>query len=117
MADQALLEEWYRIGKNTLAIGTAVDPPFTMDSFTQADTIKDLAEQITAYTWSRGTAFYFGDLCFINQVDGGDEWLTIRHGVAFESMTLKPIIERGEFRDLIGRLLAATKDECVRLEY
>jgi hypothetical protein len=38
----------------------------------------------------------------------GDEWLTIRHGIAFESMTLNPSIEDETFESLITRLLVAT---------
>jgi hypothetical protein len=67
--------------------------------------------------WSLGTALYYQDLCLINQVDGGDEWLTIRHGVAFESITFGPFIEDGEFESLIDRLLSATKAQCLALEY
>ncbi len=79
--------------------------------------VEDELERIGNGNWAIGTAFYYRDLCFINQVDGGDEWLTIRHGIAFESMTLEPRIEEGKFARLIRRLLAATKAQCQALTY
>ena len=53
----------------------------------------------------------------IQQVDGGDEWLTIRHGMAFESITFGPCIEDGTFASLVRRLLAASKEQCEMLRY
>lgn len=115
--DDELRETWFRLGQANPWIRTADDPPFTKDSFVGCYSIDELAERIGHGNWSLGTAFYYRDLCFINQVDGGDEWLTIRHGIAFESMTLEPSIEDGTFASLVQRLLAATKEQCRRLEY
>ena len=98
-------------------IRSAYDPPFSRDSFVGCYSIEELAEQMTGTSWTTGTAFYYRDLCFIQQVEGGDEWLTIRHGMAFESISVMPFIERGEFASLIIRLLTAAKEQCQRLEY
>jgi hypothetical protein len=41
--------------------------------------VPQVLEECLGYTdWPFGTAFYYRDLRFINQVDGGDEWLTIK---------------------------------------
>jgi Domain of unknown function (DUF3846) len=115
--DAELRQTWYQLGRNNPWIRAADDPPFTRDSFVGCYSIEELAERIGHGNWCIGTTFYYRDLCFINQVEGGDEWLTIRHGIAFESMTLNPSIEDGTFESLVCRLLAATTEQCERLEY
>ena len=115
--DDDLREAWYRIGRDNLWIKDADDPPFTPDSFVGCYSVTELEERIGHGNWAVGTAFYYRDLCFIQQVEGGDEWLTIRHGIGFESITFGPIIESGEFASLVRRLLAASERQCQRLEY
>lgn len=115
--DDTLREQWYQLGAKNPWIRPADDPPFTRTSFIGCYSIEELEEQLGFGNWSLGTAFYYHDLCFINQIDGGDEWLTIRHGIAFESITFRSYIENGEFASLITRLLTASKEQCQRLEY
>ena len=115
--DDQLRETWYRIGQENPWIRTATDPPFTRDSFVGCYSVEELAESMSGTMWAVGTAFYYRDLCFIQQVEGGDEWLTIRHGIGFESMTLGSRIEDGTFASLVRRLLSASREECQRLEY
>jgi Domain of unknown function (DUF3846) len=115
--DAELRAAWFKLGQANPWIKTADDPPFTRDSFVGCYSIEELADRIGHGNWSLGTAFYYRELCFINQIDGGDEWLTIRHGIAFESMTLEPSIEDGTFVSLVRRLLTASKEQCLRLEY
>jgi hypothetical protein len=115
--DEQLREQWYRLGMENVWISSADDPPFTRESFVGCYSIQELEERIGHGNWSMGTAFYYRDLCFINQVEGGDEWLTIRHGIAFESMTLEPFIDEGRFARLIRRLLTASKAQCQALTY
>jgi hypothetical protein len=115
--DDQLRQTWYQLGRANPWIKTADDPTFTRDSFVGCYSIDELAERISAASWCIGTAFYYRDLCFINQVEGGDEWLTIRHGIAFESMTLNPSIEDESFESLITRLLAASREQCEQLKY
>ncbi len=115
--DDELREQWYKLGIENQWISSADDPPFTRDSFVGCYSVEELADRIGHGNWAIGTAFYYRDLCFINQVDGGDEWLTIRHGIAFESMTLESSIEEGKFTRLIRRLLTATKAQCQALTY
>jgi hypothetical protein len=115
--DAELREQWFKLGRANPWIAAADDPPFTSDSFDGCYSIEELEERIGHSNWSLGTTFYYRDLCFINQIDGGDEWLTIRHGIAFESMTLELSIEDGTFASLVRRLLAASKEQCQRREY
>ncbi|MEV6831201.1 DUF3846 domain-containing protein [Amycolatopsis sp. NPDC051102] len=115
--DEQLREQWYQLGLENPWISSADDPPFTRNSFVGCYSVDELEERIGHGNWAIGTAFYYRDLCFINQVEGGDEWLTIRHGIAFESMTLEPIIDEGRFAQLIRRLLTASKAQCQALTY
>lgn len=112
-----LIDKWLEIGRANPWIRMADDPPFTRESFKRCQSVEELKDELTRVAWSLGTALHYQDLCLINQVDGGDEWLTIRHEVAFESITFAPIIEDGEFENLITRLLSATKEQCLKLEY
>lgn len=115
--DDDLREAWFRAGQTNRWIRAANDPPFTRDSFVGCYSIEELAERLAAGMWCVGTAFYYRDLCLIQQVDGGDEWLTIRHRVPFESLTVGPLIEAGRFTELVRRFLAASKEECEGLGY
>jgi hypothetical protein len=115
--DNELRKAWFQIGRDNPWIKEAQDPPFRIDSFVGCYTVEELEERLSHTNWSLGTVFFYRDLCFINQINGGDEWLTIRHGIAFESITFEGIIERGEFASLITRLLTASREQCERLEY
>jgi len=72
--------------------------------------------------WGLGQAYILGDICFINQVNGGDEWLTIKGKTAFESITMQTHQETREeaetrLRQIIPRIQAATEEQCRLLEY
>ena len=102
------------------------EPAYEADrpySFFRVDDIEKLAKVFADGNWAIRNGFLYEDLCFINQVDGGDEWWTLKYDrqtkeyVAFESFTLIPIIENGGFETLIGRLTNATIEQCKALEY
>jgi hypothetical protein len=61
------------------------------------------------------------DLIFVNQVNGGDEWWTLKINgdqlVPFESITFRHIIARGEFPSFIQRLRVASVEQCKNLAY
>jgi len=111
------LETWLKIGKKNPWIMNASDPEFTLRSFSECKTIEEIKQQFEHGNWCSGQAFYYQDLCFINQVDGGDEWLTIKDDLAFESITFIPMIERNEFYNYFNRLLKATKEKCKKLDH
>jgi len=115
--EQELLGSWLAIGNRNHWVKYSNDPPFTLKSFSKCETIEELEENISQGNWCLGQAFYYKNLCFINQVDGGDEWLTIKDDLSFESMTFSGIIKDGEFYDLINRLLTASLIDCKNLDY
>jgi hypothetical protein len=61
----------------------ADDPLFTRDSFRVVETVEELVEKFRIGNWPLGNAFVYKNLAFINQIDGGDEWLTIKGLVCF----------------------------------
>lgn len=73
--------------------------------------------------WSIRQGVVYKDLFFCNQVNGGDEWWTCRFDPAagayfpFESVTFREVIRRGEFETLLADMLAATVEQCKKLEY
>jgi len=111
------VEKWLEIGKNNPWIKYASDPPFTRSSFYFCDCIEELKKNFKHGNWCLGQAFCLDNLCFIQQVNGGDEWLTIKEDVAFESITMIPTIKRGKFKELIEDLQTATLEQCQNLEY
>lgn len=113
------ISRWLTIGRTNPWIARAWDPPFDERSFAACDTSSELRDNLAQGNWSLGTAFYLlgTDLCLISQVNGGDEWLTIRHGFAFDSITFGPVIKRGEFDAYLQRLLHATPEQCRSLTW
>ena len=91
------------------------------NSFKIYHELAELKETLSRSNWCIGTACIYNDLCFMNQVDGGGEWLTIKRfgkeAIAFESMTMSLIIQDGEFEETISRLEAATKEQCQTRTY
>ena len=73
--------------------------------------------------WGRfRTGIVYDDLAFIQQVNGGDEWWTLKKAPdgweAFESWTFGGILERGaEFERAVASMQMATPEECLRLDY
>ncbi|OVE79907.1 hypothetical protein BVY01_01280 [bacterium I07] len=111
------IETWIRIGCQNSWIAGAYDPEFSEKSFAECQTQDELENQFIHGNWCLGQAFYYQNICFINQVNGGDEWLVIRDDIAFESFTCSKIIERGEFDELIGRIQTATPEQLKSLNY
>lgn len=119
---QKLLIKWLRIGKRNPWIAEAYDPPFTVLSFEFCRDVRYLAERILQGNWCLGQAFAFENICFINQIDGGDEWLTIKDGLSFESITMRRREEEPErsierVTGLVECIQRATALQCQRLEY
>ena len=63
-----------------------------------------------------GQPFYFQNLCFINQINAGDEWLVIRGGIAFESLTAGAM-EYEEFKDWLKCIFNASDEDLRKFEY
>jgi hypothetical protein len=108
---------WLTVGKNNAWIRRACDPTFTRSSFAQACSIEDLASRLTGGSWCLGQAFWLRDICFINQVDGGDEWLVVKENIPFESLTARASAESGRLLDFIRDVLSASVKDCRDLNY
>ena len=91
------------------------------NSISEIKNIEKLKEFFKNGNWCLGQGVIYKNLCFIQQVNGGDEWLTIKDfpdgAIDFESITFKGIIKRGEFEAFIKRLQKASKDQCKHLKY
>lgn len=119
---RAQLAWWVAIGQQNTWIAEAIDPPFTVLSFHFCRDIRELAERLLHGNWCLGQAFVLGEICFINQVNGGDEWLTIKGKTSFESITMQTFNESHEeaetrlFRT-VERIQRATEKQCRKLDY
>lgn len=91
--------------------------------FSRASTIKDLADFFSNGNWAIRQGVLFGDLAFIQQINGGDEWWTLKRcpdgsWLAFESYTMSYILpDMSRFTRAIASMQLATPEECKRLEY
>lgn len=115
--DSPYLDTWLKIGLANAWIREASDPPFTRECFAPAATVEELEELIRGNNWALGVAFYLGDICLINQSEGGSEFLVIKGNVDFESFSTTPMIKMGEFSDQIRAIQRATPEQCQRLQY
>jgi len=122
-ADQlGLVREWIAIGRANPWIAKACDPPFNELSFGICQDFRELAERLLHGNWCLGQAFALENLCFINQIDGGDEWLTIRGAIPFEAITMQSYnetIEQAEerLRETIERIRRASDEQLRGLNY
>lgn len=92
--------------------------------FTACTTIEELKAYFLRGNWAIRQGFTYESLAFINQVNGGDEWWTVKKFpdgelIAFESITMCAVIEKGAdyFAEYIQQLLNATKEQCRTLDY
>lgn len=120
--ERGLVQTWLEIGRRNVWISQAIDPPFTELSFRICRDFRDLADRLLSGNWSLGTAFALENICFINKINGGDEWLTIRGAVPFESITMQTFRESREaaetrLAETIGRIRRATDEQLRNLEY
>ena len=112
-----LIDTWVTIGQKNPWIKGAYDPSFDRNSFYECKDLEELTEKFLHGNWCLGASFYLGNLCFINQVNAGDEWLSIRNDIPFESITMVPTIRAGELPRLIERFRSATDEQLKSLHY
>lgn len=101
------------------------DDPFMEEypyEFDRCFSIEDLRGFFEAGNWAIRQGAVYGDLAFIQQVNGGDEWWTLKQDgdtwVPFESVSFGRIArDASEFTRHIASMRLATVDECKHLEY
>lgn len=103
------------------------DDPFLEEypyEFMRIDDIDALREHFERGNWAIRQGVVFDDLAFINQVNGGDEWWTLKRDgeewVAFESTSFAYVIEakgRAAFETLVRSMQLATPAQCKALDY
>ena len=94
----------------------AFEPSLTEQDFFQCGTITELYSFLSRGNWMLGQPFYYQNLCFINQINAGDEWLVIRDGIAFESLTAEAMGFE-EFKEWIKCVMKATEQDLRNLTY
>lgn len=101
---------WLKVG------GIDFEDDFLIESdynygFTEIDSLEELKEFFNHGNWSIRQGAVYKNLAFINQVNGGDEWWTLKNfdgeWISFESITFRLIIRDDEFEDYIESLLEA----------
>jgi hypothetical protein len=107
---------WYRIGMKNPWIREAYDPEFSIDMLVGCKDHEELWEKLSHGNWCLGQGFYLGEICFINQIDGGDEWLVIKQNLPFESFTVSAM-GKEYFMHALKCIEKATLEQCRRLEY
>ena len=116
MASDEMRKMWLSIGRKNLWIAKAYDPPFTLREIHEKTTIQELYDHFQHGNWCLGDAPYYRDICFINQVDGGSEYLVIKGGVSFESLSADRL-SLEELTGFINRVEKASDEQLRSLEY
>ncbi|WP_165248515.1 hypothetical protein [Adlercreutzia sp. ZJ141] len=90
--------------------------------FDRCFSIDDLSDFFQAGNWAIRQGVVYGDLAFIQQVNGGDEWWALKKDgddwIPFESVNFKPLAkDRSELVRHIAGMRLATPEECKHLDY
>ena len=90
--------------------------------FAKAGSVEELRGFFTHGNWALRQGIVYEDLAFVQQVDGGDEWWTLKRDgsgwLAFESWSFGRIVQEPErFSHAIECMHRATPEQCKRLEY
>lgn len=90
--------------------------------FAQVESIDELRGFFAHGNWALRQGIVYKDLAFIQQVDGGDEWWTLKRTgsgwLDFESWSFERIVQEPErFAHAIDCMHYATPEQCKRLDY
>ena len=122
--------------------------------FTRCSTLAELKTFFLQGNWAIRQGFIYKSLAFINQINGGDEWWTLKKFpdgeiIAFESISMRHILtncsnptrkeceqykyfecqkkgyckyrgltnDKETWKQYMERLIKATKEQCLKLEY
>jgi len=96
------------------------ESPVLEKDFHECKDLDDFVAEVKQGNWQLGQVFYLKytdhQFCFINQVNGGDEWLTIRGNVEFESCSFLKMSEK-YIHTLFKKWSEATKEQLLKLEF
>lgn len=88
-----LIDAWVTIGQMNPWIRNADEDGGLFDhrffEGREVDSLENLAEKLRERGQYCGVVHYYKDLCFIQQVDRGDEWLGIKGALPFESWSFQ----------------------------
>ena len=120
LTDKCQENGWLRIGGYDWQ-----DDPFMEEypyEFASLGSIEELREFAQHGNWAIRQGVVYGDLAFIQQVNGGDEFWTLKRDgdswMDFESVSLGHMAKDGaEFGRVIAAMRSATPDECRKLTY
>lgn len=106
------------------------DDPYLEDypyDIRETSSMEELRSFFRRGNWAIRQGVVYRDLAFVQQVDGGDEWWTLKKigdegepgdWLAFENCSFDGLSrDRHGFSDLIVGMSAASASECERLEY
>ena len=96
------------------------DDPFLEDypyDFAITDDVERLRGAFAQGNWAIRQGFAYRDLCFVQQVDGGDEWWSLKRcatgWTAFDSCSFERMAQEPErFRANIENMARMTPEEC-----
>lgn len=96
------------------------DDPFLEDypyDFAVTDDVERLRGALSQGNWAIRQGFAYKDLCFVQQVDGGDEWWSLKRDgggwTAFDSISFERMAAQPEpFEAAIERMASCTPEEC-----
>lgn len=118
--DEELFQVAMTSGQANHWISRSWDPPFTRKSFAKVRSLAALEWVFSHGNWSLGTGFIYQDLAFVNQIDGGDEWLVIRKDIGdFESWSAGHALrdDPTAVQTFVEDCLAATGQQLRSLDY
>lgn len=102
------------------------DDPFLEDfpySFVKTENVGDLRAFFEHGNWALRQGIVYEDLAFVQQVDGGDEWWTLKQlpdgsWLDFESWSFGSICREPErFAHAIESMHVASPEQCAKLDY
>lgn len=120
LADKCQENGWLRRGGYPWQDGPYLEEyPY---EFAKAGSVEELRGFFAHGNWALRQGVVYEDLAFVQQVDGGDEWWTLKRTdsgwLAFESWSFGRIVQEPErFSHAIECMHRATPEQCKRLEY
>ena len=109
-------ETWHKLAMKNPWIIEAWDPPLHITEQCIKNTIEELFDHFQRGNWCLADCVIYDDICFINQIDGGSEYLVIKRDCAFESLSANRL-PLDELTDFISDVKQATNEQLKNLTY